>query len=71
MFGVTPLLPAFGRDYKSKAAAQADFDAGKDFISAYGSYINREHWKFHPGQQIEVRSANKRKVWMLTAPAVE
>ena len=30
MFGVTPLTPAYGRDYKSKAAAQADFDAGRE-----------------------------------------
>lgn len=28
------LTPAYGRDYKSKAAVQADFDAGKDFIIA-------------------------------------
>lgn len=26
------LTPAYGRDYKSKAAAFADFEAGKDFI---------------------------------------
>lgn len=25
------LVPAYGRDYKSKAAVLADFDAGKDF----------------------------------------
>ena len=27
------LTPAYGRDYKSKAAVQADFDAGKDFMA--------------------------------------
>lgn len=26
------LSPAYGRDYKSKKAVQADFDADKDFI---------------------------------------
>lgn len=26
------LSPAYGRDYKSKKAAQADFDSNKDFI---------------------------------------
>jgi hypothetical protein len=26
------LTPAYGRDYKSAAAAKADFRAGKDFI---------------------------------------
>jgi len=28
------LTPAYGRQYKSKAAVQKDFDAGKDFIIA-------------------------------------
>ena len=28
------LTPAYGRDYKSKAAVMADFDANKDFIIA-------------------------------------
>lgn len=28
----TTLTPAYGRDYKSKKAALADFHAGKDFI---------------------------------------
>jgi hypothetical protein len=28
------LTPAYGRDYKSQAAALADFEAGKDFIIA-------------------------------------
>lgn len=27
------LTPAYGRDYKSKAAVQADLDAGKDFLA--------------------------------------
>lgn len=40
------LLPAYGRDYKSKAAAKADFDAGKDFEIAgigpdCGRYVNK------------------------------
>ena len=28
------LTPAYGRDYKSKAAVLADFDADKDFLVA-------------------------------------
>jgi hypothetical protein len=28
------LVPAYQRDYKSKKAVQADFDAGKDFVIA-------------------------------------
>lgn len=40
------LTPAYGRDYKSKAAVQADFDAGKDFQIASigpdsGRYVNK------------------------------
>ena len=41
MFGITPLLPAYGRDYKSKLAAQLDFDGNKDFVTAKGQYINK------------------------------
>ena len=39
------LIPAYGRDYRSKAAALADWIAGKDFRSVgYGGegYINLE-----------------------------
>jgi hypothetical protein len=42
MFGIEPLSPAYGRKYTSKAAAQADFDANKDFTSCFGQYINKE-----------------------------
>ena len=41
------LTPAYGRDYTSKKAVLADWNAGKDFvISTYGPddgrYINKE-----------------------------
>lgn len=42
------LIPAYGRDYKSKKAVLADFDAGKDFIIASfdsqydGKPVNKE-----------------------------
>lgn len=29
------LVPAYGRDYKSAAAAKADWEAGKDFVISY------------------------------------
>lgn len=41
------LVPAYGRDYKSKAAVEADFNADKDFLiqdisSPHdGRYVNR------------------------------
>ena len=35
------VLPAYGRDYKSKAAALADWQAGKDFQHALtGQYLS-------------------------------
>lgn len=37
------VTPAYGHDYNSAKAAQADWDAGKDFIVAsVGKYINRD-----------------------------
>lgn len=36
------LTPAYGRDYKSKAAVMADWNAGKDFIvQPSGQYISK------------------------------
>lgn len=48
------LIPAYGRDYKSKAAVLADWDANKDFIIqvwlnpnhiGYGTYVNKAQLK--------------------------
>lgn len=42
------LAPAYGRDYKSKAAVLKDWEDGKDFqICGSGSYINLEDAKNH------------------------
>ena len=44
---MTTLVPAYGRDYKSGKAVQADWDAGKDFLICDmgsphdGRYINK------------------------------
>ena len=60
------LLPAYGRDYKSKQAVIADFDANKDFIlSQFGSpddgrYINREQVE---GHEVWFRYAKLTKVF--------
>ena len=52
MFGVEPLTPAYGRDYKSKREAQADFDADKDFMCASGQYTNRADLaQMYPGKK--------------------
>lgn len=45
MFDVEPLVPAYGRDYKSIKQVQADFDAGKDFRTASGQHINKDDLK--------------------------
>lgn len=58
------LVPAYGRDYKSKAAVEADFNADKDFIvqdisSPHdGRYVNRRDLvKFHnfSGATVNIR----------------
>ena len=37
------VTPAYGRDYKSKAAALADWNAHKDFTEQpSGSFVNKE-----------------------------
>lgn len=53
MFGVFPLTPAYGRDYKTKAEAEADFKAGKDFVTSMGQYCSRRD--FEIGTRIELR----------------
>lgn len=66
-FGIAPLTPGPGRDYKSKAAAQADFDAGKDFRCASGQATTKaELIRFgFTAKTITCRNANLRKVFTL------
>lgn len=58
------VVPAYGRDYKSKKDVQAAWDAGKDFLIAdmfSGSgYINKSDAP--KGTTIMVRYCNKTKV---------
>lgn len=55
------LVPAYGRDYKSKKAVQADWDAGKDFLiqdisSPHdGRYINKEDAASLKGTTFNIR----------------
>lgn len=53
MFGVTPLSPAYGRDYKTAKAVKADWEAGKDFKCANGSMCSIRD--FGPEDRLEVR----------------
>jgi hypothetical protein len=63
---VITLVPAYGRDYKSKAAVQADWDADKDFIIAsYGhpwdtKPTNKSQWGGAPAM---IRYGNLRKTY--------
>jgi hypothetical protein len=56
------VIPAYGRDYKTAAAARADWDANLDFIicdisSRYdGKYVNKEQV---PGEDITIRFNNR------------
>lgn len=61
MFGVTPLRPAYGRDYKSKAEIEADLKANKDFTAANGQYINRDQLIELGLSSVQVRYGNNRK----------
>lgn len=61
------LTPAYGRDYKSKAAVVADFKAGKDFIIAdfmhpdSGRYVNRADLQ-GSARQVNIRYNRLRSV---------
>lgn len=55
------VLPAYGRDYKSKSAALADWQAGKDFVdSRSGQYLSSRD-RFY-GFQVWIRYDKLRKL---------
>ena len=57
-------IPAYGRDYTSKAALLADWNSGKDFMDARsGKYVNNQDC---PEGQHTFRYANCRKFTMIT-----
>jgi hypothetical protein len=57
--GMTTLVPAYGRDYKSKKEVLAAWDEGKDFIindnfhASDGKPINKPQAK--PGEKFNIR----------------
>ena len=69
LYGVEPLLPAYGRDYTSKAKAQADFDAGLDFQTAGGSYTSKSELSATGVRTIMLRYGKNRKVASLEVKA--
>ena len=65
MLGLEPIMPAYGRDYKSLAKLKADFEAGLDFQTASGSYTNKRDLFEFGVRQITVRYGKLRKVGSL------
>lgn len=56
------ITPAYGRDYKSKSAALADWQAGKDFRdSRTGQYLSIRDAKAH-GLAVWIRYDKLRKI---------
>lgn len=66
------LTPAYGRDYKSEAAAVADFEAGKDFIIAdivspwCGKPANKQDLKSIGETRVMLRYDRLRKITKVT-----
>ncbi len=57
------LLPAYGRDYKSKKAILNDLNALKDFIVSHtGQYINKQQFKELNISSFNVRYDQQRKI---------
>ena len=56
------VTPAYGRDYRNKKSAEADFKAGKDFKleSQGGCYCSIRD--FQAGDSIEIRYAKQMKL---------
>lgn len=61
------LTPAYGRDYKSKKAVEADFRAGKDFVgNAYdGSSGYMSISDFTKGESVTIRYKRNRSVCII------
>jgi hypothetical protein len=61
---IPTLLPAYGRDYKSKADILADLNADKDFVfsSIQSALVNRPQLVAEGCKSVVVRYAQQRKV---------
>lgn len=53
MFGVTPLTPAYGRDYQSEEEVLQDWNDNKDFKTVARGYCSKSDFAGQRG--IEVR----------------
>lgn len=70
MFGVAPLTPAYGRDYRTLREAQAHLDAGKDFVAATGQYIGLAELQHLGLREVRVRFARLTKTGVLKIPQI-
>ena len=61
MFGVDPLVPAYGQDYKSKKELLKAWDAIKDFETAFGQYTSQAELATSGFKNIRVRYDNRQK----------
>lgn len=60
------LTPAYGRDYRSKAAVIADLNGNRDFIAQpWGQYINLEQLVQSHASTVNVRYQRMTKVTVL------
>lgn len=62
------VVPAYGRDYRSKKAAIDDWNAGKDFrVTNYklGGYINRADALTTTATSIQIRYKNQTMVTVI------
>ena len=64
MFGIMPLSPAYGRDYKSKAELLKDWNEGKDFKTVDGRYTSCRDFI---GKEVTIRYNKMRKVLIIPA----
>lgn len=71
MLGLEPLTPAYGRDYRSLRAAQADLDAGRDFQTPAGPYVGIEELRRIGVRSIGLRYGRLRKYGVLRVKAAE
>ena len=55
MFGVSPITPAYGREYKSLKAAQESLDRGEDFMTPFGQYVGVAELRTLKMSKIQVR----------------
>lgn len=65
MPSIGTLVPAYGRDYKSKEALVADWNEGKDFRIAGGPYIDAGSAARYGIQSVTIRYSQLRKVAVL------